>query len=78
MKSVRSLVAAIAAGSALSFGAMALAQDAKQPEAAKPQAPQAKEHQHRHEGMQHMRGRGMSGGCHGEEQSQRSQGHNHS
>lgn len=75
MKNVRNLVAALAAGSALSFGAIAVAQDAKQPEPAKPQA---KEHQHRHEGMQHMRGRGMSGGCHGEEQSQRRQDHNHS
>jgi len=44
MKSVRNIVVAIAAGSALSLGAVAFAQDAKQPEAAKPEA---KQHQHR-------------------------------
>jgi opacity protein-like surface antigen len=66
MKFVRNIVVAIAAGSALSLGAAAFAQDAKQPEAAKPEA---KEHQHRggagqhgHNGM-HRMGE-MRGGCH--------------
>jgi len=64
MKSVRNIVAAIAAGSALALGAAAFAQDTPKPDAAKPQA---KEHQHRgehrHEGMRGMRGT-RGGGCH--------------
>lgn len=80
MKTVRNIVAAIAAGSALSLGAAAFAQDASKPE--QPKA-EAKDHQHRgehrHQGMQRMRGMGHGGaGCHGEGQTQGKAEHNHS
>lgn len=68
MTIVRNLVAAIAAGSALSLGAAAFAQDAK-----KPEQPKAEAKQHQHRGMDGMRG---MGGCHGEGHTQG--GHNHS
>ncbi len=85
MKVVRNIIAAVAAGSALSLGAAAFAQDAKKPE--QPKA-EAKDHQHRHGGMQRMRGMhqggmhqgGMQqgGGCHGEGPGQSQGEHNHS
>lgn len=85
MKAVRNIVAAIAAGSALSLGAAAFAQDAKQPEQAKPEArqeQQAERHQHRgeHRGMhgmhdmQRMREMHRGGGCQGQAGGE----HNHS
>ena len=68
MKTVRNIVAAVAAGSALSLGAAAFAQDSKQPEPAKPEA---KAQEHRHQGMRGMhrmgQQRGMGQGCHQEE-----------
>ena len=73
MKTIRNIFVAMAAGSALSLGAAAFAQDTKQPEPAKPEAKQeqqAEGHQHRgehrHEGMQRMRGMRHGGGCGGE------------
>ena len=62
MKIVRNIVAAIAAGSALSLGAAAFAQDAK-----KPEQPKAEDKQHQHRGGEH-RHEGMHrmnhGNCH--------------
>jgi hypothetical protein len=79
VKTIRNTLIAVAAGSALSLGAAAFAQDAKQPEPAKPQA---KQHQHRgehrHEGMQRMREMRQGGGCHGQGESSERGAHNHS
>lgn len=62
---MKTILLAIAAG-ALSLGAAAYAQDAKQPEPAKPQAKQHEHRgEHRHEGMQQrMREMHQGGGCH--------------
>lgn len=73
MKSVRTLVTVLAAGSALALGAAAFAQDAKKPE--QPGA-QAGDHQHRHGAMRGMEQRGD--GCHGQAQSQGRHGHDRS
>jgi hypothetical protein len=73
MKSIRTIVGALAGGSALALGAAAFAQDAKKPE--QPEA-QARDHQHRHGAMRGMEQRGD--GCHGQAQSHGRDGHGRS